>query len=124
MTFAAKIEAAADRFPDLWQRFDQVPCNQFAADFIAQSAVAPELAHYLASNPREAGALARMPDSHAGIALARIEARISRAPAARRISSAPPPHGRVVSGAFASGAKSPDDMSYPEYVRWMESRER
>ena len=119
--FAAKVDSVAERMPDLWQRFDQVPCSEFAADFIAESEKTVEIAHFLASNPKEAQRIARLPDARQGIELARIEARLERAPASRKVSSAPPPHTKIA-GAPTPASKEPSEMTYPEYVKWMESR--
>jgi hypothetical protein len=122
-TFAAKVEAAQDRFPDLWNRFDAVPCSQFAADFIVNSDKTIEIAHFLASNPREAARISRLPNEQQGIALARIEGRISAAPASRRVSNMPAPPRRVSGGTW-SGAREPHDMDYESFKRMMDDRER
>jgi hypothetical protein len=120
--FTAKVEAVADRMPDLWQRFDQVPVSEFAADFIADSEKTVEIAHFLASNPKEAHRIARLPEARQGIELARIEGRLEKAPAARKVSSAPPPHTKIAGAAANTGTKTPEEMSYTEYVQWMEKR--
>lgn len=117
--FAAKVDSVAERMPDLWQRFDAVPCSEFAADFIAESEKTVEIAHYLASNAKEAQRINRLPEARQGIELARIEARLERAPASRKVSSAPPPHVKLA-GTATSTTKAPEDMTYPEYVAHME----
>jgi hypothetical protein len=121
--FAAKVEAVQDRFPDLWHRFDAVPCSQFAADFIVGSDKTIEIAHYLASNPKEAARISRLPDAQQGIALARIEGRISAAPASRRVSNMPAPPRRVSGGTW-SGGRDPDGMSYEQFKAMMDAKDR
>lgn len=120
--FQAKVDSVAERMPDLWDRFDQVPCSEFAADFIAESEKTVELAHFLASNPKEAHRIARLPDARQGIELARIEGRLEKAPTTRKVSAAPPPHTKIAGAAANAGSKTPEEMSYTEYVKYMEAR--
>src|SRR5262249_45555124 len=123
--FAAKVEAAQGRpgMEDLWARFDAVPCSQFSADYLVSSDKSIELAHYLASNPREAATISRMPEQGQALALRRIETRLSSAPANRRVSNYPGPHARVSGGSW-SGARDPADMDYESFKRYMDSREK
>ena len=123
--FAAKVESVAERMPDLWQRFDQVPVTETAAEFIVESEKTVELAHYLASNPREADRIARIgkvDPRREAIELARIEGRLEKAPTTRKVSAAPPPHTKIAGAAVNTATKSPDQMSYEEYKTYMEAR--
>lgn len=115
-TFYSKVEAARERIPDLdrsIQEFSRLPVSAHAAEIIAESDVAAEMAHYLATNPREAYDIANMTPAQQGRALARIEQRVSLP--TRRTSTAPPPP-PIVTGAQAALARTPAEMSAAEYV--------
>lgn len=115
-TFYAKVESVRDRIPDIdrsMQAFSQLPVSDHAAEIIAESEVAAEVAHYLANNPREAYDIYQMSPAQQGRALARIEQRVSLP--TRRTTAAPPPP-PTVTGAQAARAKSPSEMSAAEYI--------
>lgn len=115
-TFYAKVEGVRDRIPDIdrsIQTFSQLPVSDHAAEIIAESDVAAEIAHYLANNPREAFDIYQLSPAQQGRALARIEQRVSLP--ARRTSSAPPPP-PMVTGAQATRQKTPAEESASEYV--------
>lgn len=115
-TFLAKVEAVRERIPDIdvsLRTFAQLPVSEHAAEIIAESDKAAEIAHYLAQNPREAYQIHSMSPAQQGRALAQIEQRFSLP--SKRTSSAPPPP-PIVSGANATATKSPSEMSAAEYV--------
>lgn len=115
-TFYAKVEGVRERIPDIdrsIQTFSQLPVSDHAAEIIAESDVAAEIAHYLANNPREAFDIYQLSPAQQGRALARIEQRVSLP--ARRTSSAPPPT-PMVTGAQATRQKTPAEESASEYV--------
>ena len=116
-TFAAKLEAAADRLPDVAEKFYRLPVTEEMADFIADSDSAPELAHWLGSNPHEALRLAQMDPVSQARELARQEARISAAPKARKVSQAPPPPAKVT-GTVSPSQKDPAEMTVEEYFAY------
>ena len=102
-TFTAKVEAARERIPDLdtaLQSFGNLPISEIAADHIADSEKAVEIAYYLAKNPLEAQRIARLPMAYQGAEIARIESRVS-APTRNRLSQAPAPV-QTVSGGSGS----------------------
>lgn len=115
-TFQAKVDAARDRIPDLdrsLEAFTRLPVSPHAAEIIAESDVAAEIAHYLANNPREAYDIANMTPAQQGRALARIENRVSLP--TRRTSAAPPPP-PTVTGVQAARQKTPAEESAQEYI--------
>lgn len=121
--FQAKVEAVADRMPDLMERFSAVPVSDFAADFIAESEKAPEIAYYLGSNPHEANRLARLPVTRQAIELARLESKLQAAPQVRRTSAAPNPP-PMVGGGTAVGPKPLSEMSMSEYRQYREAQDK
>lgn len=116
-TFQAKVEAAAERMPDLVEKFSRVPVSEQAADLIAESDRAAEIAYYLGNNPQEAHEIYRLPAHLQGARIARIEARLSAAPTVRKVSQAPSPP-PALSGASSPGVKDPGTMSMEEYAKW------
>lgn len=115
--FLAKVEAAQERMPDLLEKFATVPVSEVAAELIAESDKAAELAYWLANNPREAREIAALPAHMQGARIARIEARLSAAPTVRKVSQAPTPP-PALSGASSPGVKDPGSMSMDEYAKW------
>jgi len=98
--FTAKLAAAEDRMPEVAEKFFRidptsgrpaVPVSEVAADFIAESDKAAEIAYFLGTNPHEARRIAQLPDTRQTAELARLEARLSAAPTVRRVSQAPAP---------------------------------
>lgn len=117
----AKLENVHERMPD----FDAVFHNGLhitdeVAEFIADSARAPEIAYYLGhlerNHPGSLEALANMPAQRRGSELARIEARLQAAPTVRKATTAPPPV-RTLAGATSSAA-DPAAMSQKQYEAW------
>lgn len=119
-SFQAKVEAAAERMPDLVEKFSRVPVSEQAADLIAESDRAAEIAYYLGNNPQEAHEIYRLPAHLQGARIARIEARLSAAPQVRKVSQAPSPP-PALSGASSPGVKDPGTMSMEEYAKWRKS---
>jgi hypothetical protein len=115
--FVAKAEAALERMPDLLEKFSNVPVSEAAAEIIAESDKAAEIAYYLGNNPKEAHEIARLPAHLQGARIARIEARLSAAPQVRKVSQAPTPPARL-SGASSPGVKDPGSMSMEDYAKW------
>lgn len=117
--FNDKIDAARERIPDLDQalaNFQAVPVSEVAADLIATSEKAAELAHFLGRNPAEAHRIHRLPPHMQGAELARIESRLSSP--VRKPSNAPPPvRTNLGSGATPPAAKSHSEMSMDEYAK-------
>lgn len=121
-TFMAKVEAAADRMPDLLEKFAAVPVSEAAAEIIAESDKAAEIAYYLANNPREAREIASLPAHQQGARITRIEAKLSAAPQVRKVSQAPAPVPALKGGTPSPAVKDPGSMSMAEYSKWYASR--
>lgn len=115
-TFESKIEDARERIPDLeiaLKDFMRLPVSEAAADLIAESDRTAEIAYFLAKNPNEAHRIARLPNHLQGAEIARIEAKVSSAPAARKTSNAPPPP-PMINGTSSPASKTPAEMSVDE----------
>jgi len=117
-SFVAKVEAVADRMPDLLEKFAAVTVSEQAAEIIADSDRAAEIAYYLANNPREAAEIAFLPAHLQGVRIARIEARVSAAPTVRKNSSAPSPVPTLKGGTSSPNVKDPGSMTMAEYSAW------
>lgn len=119
-TFMKKVEAARDTDSDLDDALDAfwaMPVSDYAADIIAESDVAPQLAKYLAKHPREAKEIMAMSPHKQGLALARIEARITASPPVRKVSQAPAPV-PTVGGSKPTAAKALAEQSVEELSNW------
>jgi hypothetical protein len=114
--FHAKVEAARERMPDFDQVFPTTPISEAAADLIADSDKAAEIAYYLAKNPSEAARIYNLPEHKQGAEIARIESRLSTVPV-RKTSNAPTPP-PVLNGQTAPGTKDPASMTMAEYAKW------
>jgi hypothetical protein len=114
--FHAKVEAARERMPDFDQVFPNTPISEAAADLIADSDKAAEIAYFLAKNPNEAARIYNLPEHKQGAEIARIEGRLSTV-STRKTSNAPTPP-PVLSGQTAPGTKDPANMSMSEYAKW------
>lgn len=124
-TFMARCEAAAERLPNLDQslhQFSQLPCSEVTAEFLSDSDRGPEIVSYLASNPGVAMDLARATPFQQGQALARIEAAVSAAPTARKVSKAAPPP-TTIEATTGRSEKDPSEMSQEEYNAWYRKRQ-
>lgn len=120
--FHAKVEAARDRMPDFDQVFPNTPISEAAADIIAESDRAAEIAYYLGKNPVEAQQIYSLPPHLQGREIARIEAKVSVP--VRRTSAAPPPVPQVAAASAAPSAKDPANMTMAEYSEWRNAQLR
>ncbi len=118
--FSAKVEAARDRMPDFDQVFPSTPISEVAAELIADSDKAAEIAYWLSKNQQEAHRIYQLPAHLQGAEIARIENRVSTV-STRKTSNAPTPP-PVLSGQTAPGAKDPASMSMSEYAKWREGQ--
>ena len=110
--FDTKIDAARERIPDLDQAlasFAKLPVSSFAADLIAESDKAAEIAYFLSRNPAEAYRIDRLDPHQQGAEIARIEARVSTP--ARKASSAPPPVRTNIGGGASPTTKSLSELA-------------
>jgi len=121
--FQAKVSEARERMPDFDQVFSQVPVSEVAADLIAESEKAAEIAYYLGKNPQDAARIYRLPPHLQGAEIARIEARVAAAPTVRKVSKAPAPPPQL-GGASSPGLKDPAAMSMDEYAAWRQNRSK
>ncbi len=120
--FWAKVEGSRDRMPDFDAVFNDTPVSPYSAELISASDKAPEIAYWLGSNKHEAHRIANLPPHMQGAEIARVEARLSSAPIARKVSQAPAPS-PTLQGASSPGVKDPSEMSMAEYAAWYEKRE-
>lgn len=120
--FVAKVEAARDRMPDFDQVFPSTPISEVAAELIADSDKAAEIAYWLAKNQREAHRISNLAPHLQGAEIARIEARVSTV-STRKTSNAPTPP-PVLNGQSAPSAKDPASMSMSEYVKWRTAQQK
>jgi hypothetical protein len=120
--FIAKVDAARDRMPDFDQVFPNTPISEVAAELIADSDKAAEIAYWLGKNPKDAARIYDLPPHLQGAEIARIEGRLSTV-STRKTSNAPTPP-PVLNGQSAPGAKDPSSMSMPEFVKWRAAQEK
>lgn len=123
MMLQQRIETFAEREPEILTVLQDptLPVSEIGARFVAESEKGAEVAFYLHKNRAEAARISRLDPVTQAFELGRIEARISAAPAARKVSQAPGPIPRVGGGANA-GAKDPSSMSDDEYSAWYKAR--
>lgn len=124
--FNAKIDAARERMPDIdtaVSEFLRLPLSEAAAQILVESDKAPEIAYYLSKNPDTARRLNALPLHLQGAEMARIEARVSVAPA-RKTSTAPPPVPTISGASSPAGRKDPSEMSMEEYADWYSARRK
>ena len=119
--FQAKVEEARERMPD-FDAFYRVPVSEVAAELIAESSKAAEVAYWLGKNPDAAHKIYQMPAHLQGAEIARIEARVSAAPQVRKVSKAPPPVS-TIGGQSSPGVKDPGAMTEAEYSAWYRQRQ-
>lgn len=123
-TFERKLEDARERIPDLdaaLEDFARLPVTEAAADLIADSEKSAEIAYFLAKNPAEAHRIARLPNHLQGAEIARIEAKVSTAPQARKVSNAPPPP-TMINGSSSPTSKTPAEMGVEEMQKLIYGR--
>lgn len=124
-TFMAKVDQARERIPDIDQTlaaFSNLPVSNFAADLIAESDRAVEIANYLGRNPHEAIRISRLPSEYQGVEIARIENRVAAMPV-KRISQAPAPVNTVSGGVGSPGADL-SSLSMADYIKARENQSR
>lgn len=122
--FRTKIEDAKERIPDLdksLETFWTLPVPETMADLIAESDKAAEIANLLGKTPSEFQRIARLPPHLQGAEIARIEAKVSQAPQARKSSNAPPPP-PMINGSSSPTTKAPSEMSVEEMGRLLYAR--
>ena len=120
--FHAKVDLARERIPTLDQdlaNFARLPLSPEAADVIAESDRAPDIAVWLSRNVQEAYRIAALPVHRQAAEIARIEARVSSTPI-KRISTAPAPL-QTASGAASSHVPDPSKMDFKDYEKWRAS---
>lgn len=121
--FAERVKAVADTIPDIEAVIsDQsLPVSETGARFIQESEKGPQVAYWLGQNRAEAARIARMEPLQQAFELGRIEQRISAAPTAKRVSTAPAPV-PTVGGGGSPGPKSPDTMSVGDMAEFLRSK--
>lgn len=120
--FTAKVEAARERMPDFDEVFPKTPISEVAAELIAESDKAAEIAYWLGKNPKEAARIYDLAPHLQGAEIARIEGRLSTV-STRKTSNAPTPP-PVLNGQSAPGAKDPATMSMSEYAKYRAAQEK
>jgi hypothetical protein len=124
-TYAERVAKAREAKPD----FDSVTTNPdlkitpTMAEVIVESDIGPEVAYHLGTNPQEAARIAALPLARQAAELGRLEAKLSQPPAAPAQRTPPPPPPQTVGGISAGLAKSPEEMSMPEYIAWRNKAE-
>lgn len=116
-TWAKRVAIATAELPD----FEEVVASSditfddpVTLQAIQESDLGPQIAYYLASNPDEADAIARLKGAAAIRAIGRIEAKIEGKSAS--VTKTPEPIKPV--GQKAKAEKSPADMSPAEFAAW------
>lgn len=124
VTFVEKLEEATDRYPDLIQTVSdpRLPFTEQVIEFLADSDVGVDVAHWLARHPSEFAGIVRMSPLKAGRELTRIEAEIKAKPKATP-SKAPEPINPV--GARGPSRTSTQPSDEDDVDTWMrKERER
>lgn len=120
-TIFAKIEEAADRFPDLMDKIVAINLSQDTVDYLAGSEKGADLAHHLATNPGVADKLHRLTDPRtatrsslrdADRLMAQLEASIAK-PQPRKATTAPNP-GSTLNGGTPPAAAALADLAKSE----------
>jgi hypothetical protein len=121
--FKQRLVEAAETIPDIDKVITDptLPVSTIGARFIQESDKGPQVAYWLSQNRAEAARIAALDPYTQAFELGKLEARVSSAPAARKVSQAPAPVPRVAGGANA-GAKDPSTMSMSEYAEWFRKR--
>lgn len=121
--FQQRMFDAAETIPNIDKVITDptLPVSPIGAHIIQESDKGPQMVYWLSQNRDEAARIASLDPISQARELGRIEARISSAPAARKVSQAPAPVPRVAGGANA-GAKDPSSMSMSEYAEWFRKR--
>lgn len=116
-TWQDRQEAAKEKYAD----FEEVVGESDATispemgQAIVESDLGPDIAYYLAKNPKEAKQIAEMSPIRQISAIGRLEAKLSQ-PAPKKATDAPAPI--VPAGSKAKAEKDPVDMSPSEFAAW------
>ncbi len=123
--FQARVESVREQIPDFDQVVyrNEVPISDVTTDFLVDSDLGPQVAYWLGKNPADARRIYSLPPHRQGAELARIEARLSAAPQARKVSNAPAPV-PTLGGSPAPAQKSPQEMSMSEYAAWRNAKRK
>lgn len=116
--FISKVDEARATMPDIDQAlsaFGRLPVNDAAADIIADSDKAAEIAYYLGRHPVEAMQILNQPIHLQAAALARLEQKLTKPSSSRKTSQAPAPV-QTVGGVTSSSSKALAEMTMDEYV--------
>lgn len=122
--FIAKVNDARERIPDLdgaLQTFAEIPLSEAACDLIAESDHAAEIAYFLAKNPADVRRILALPVHRQGAEIARIEAKVSQAPQARKHSNAPPPP-PMIGGTSSPSTKTLAEMGVEDIGKMIYGR--
>jgi len=121
--FSQRVSSVRQQIPDIETVLNDptLPVSEIGARFITESDKGPHVGYWLGQNRAEAARIARLEPLAQAYELGRIEARISAAPASRKLSTAPAPVPKVGGGANA-GAKDPASMNMSEYIEWTKKR--
>lgn len=121
--FNERVASVRDVIPDIEAAISDptLPISPVAAQFVAESENGPQVAYWLSQNRADAARIARLDPLTQAFELGQIAQRITAAPKAKKVSSAPAPVPRV-GGAGAAGGKDPATMSDAEYSAWYRAR--
>lgn len=120
-TFNLAVEAAVERIPDIQDvlsNYTGPKVPPFAVDVLTESPKAAEIAYHLAKNPAITRSLQSMSPAQQGAEIARLEARLTVAPQARKTTQAPPPPPSL-GGNRSPAVKDPSDMSVAELQAYL-----
>lgn len=122
--FSQRVSAVREQIKDIDSVLNDptLPVSEVGARFITESEKGPQIGYWLGQNRAEAARIARLEPLAQAYELGRIEARITAAPASRKLSQAPAPVPKVGGGANA-GPKDPAAMSMREYEAYVAKRE-
>lgn len=120
-TFDMAVEAAVERIPDIQdvlRNYTGPKVPPHAVDVLTESPKAAEIAYHLAKNPAIARTLQGMSPAQQGAEIARIEARLTVAPQARKTTQAAPPPPSL-GGNRSPAVKDPVDMSVADIQAYL-----
>lgn len=130
--YSSAVEKAATQYEDFEDNFTSLLRMSIPTEVavqmreaIAESDQAPELLHYLATNPQDAQRIAKLSPTRAAAEIGKLETKLQPAPVPAKpasVSRAPAPIEPLAGGVSAVSDKAPDDPD--EYKRWHDERER
>lgn len=139
-SFIEKLQEAEARMPGLYQSFARIPLTEPLAEFIGESELGVEIAHFL-TKPENAKVLDELNEltfsdprqriyprgedlARANRIMARIEGRLEKAPPIRKATTAPAP-GTTLNGATPSaGPKTYAEMTDAEAAAYERKRRK